>query len=89
MKAEINKGKNNCIWGKFTEDVWKYLEAILVLDPVKLQREVCKPTFKNGIILGEDVNLATHAKQRVKLNKPGYVANAILDLSKMVSGRSG
>ena len=43
-----------------------------------------KPNFKSGTLLGPDLMSCEMGKVKVKMNKPVYLGQAILDLSKMI-----
>ena len=43
-----------------------------------------KPNFKSGCLLGTDLMSCEMGKVRVKMNKPVYLGQAILDLSKTI-----
>ena len=43
-----------------------------------------KPNFKGGVLLGADLMSCEMGKVKVKMNKPVYLGQAILDLSKTI-----
>ena len=43
-----------------------------------------KPTFKGGVLMGADLMSCEMGKVKVKMNKPVYLGQAILDLSKTI-----
>ena len=47
-------------------------------------KQVMKPNFKSGTLLGTDLMSCEMGKLKVKMNKPVYLGQAILDLSKTI-----
>ena len=47
-------------------------------------RNVMKPNFKSGTLLGSDLMGCEMGKVKVVMNKPVYLGQAILDLSKTI-----
>ena len=47
-------------------------------------KQVMKPNFKSGNLLGTDLMSCEMGKVKVKMNKPVYLGQAILDLSKTI-----
>ena len=43
-----------------------------------------KPNFKSGVLFGEDLMGCEMGKVKVVMNKPVYLGQAILDLSKII-----
>ena len=43
-----------------------------------------KPNFKGGTLMGEDLISCEMGKVKIKMNKPVYLGQAILDLSKII-----
>ena len=57
----------------------------LVTSKQKYQKYVMKPNFKNGYPFSKDLFVVEMGKTEIKMNKPVYLGQAILDLSKMLS----
>ena len=71
------------------ERLWKTLRNVhrdikLVNNTVDYLKQVMKPNFKSGSLLGTDLMSCEMGKVRVKMNKPMYLGQAILDLSKTI-----
>ena len=47
-------------------------------------KQVMKPNFKGGVLMGPDLMSCEIGKVKVKMNKPVYLGQAILDLSKTI-----
>ena len=85
-KFEQNFAKlmNNSFFGKTCEDVRKYKDFKIALTERRASKLINKPTCKRSKIYGE--NLVTFQLQRdsITMNKPRYIGQAILDISKTV-----
>jgi hypothetical protein len=75
---------NNSFFGKTCEDVRKYKDFKIVLNERRARKLISRPSLKKSKIYDE--NLATIQLQRevVTMNKPRYIGQAILDISKIV-----
>ncbi|BFZ23189.1 hypothetical protein BsWGS_26228 [Bradybaena similaris] len=88
FEKDLYKLANNAVYGKTMENVRNRISVVLVHpeeDKEKLRRLIANPAFK-----GRDIKtfkgklVAVHrAKREVTLNKPIYVGQAVLDLSKL------
>ena len=75
---------NNSVFGKMMEDIWKHMDInLLTSEEVHIKR-VMKPNFKSGMVFSENLMTCEMGKIRVVMNKPIYLGQAILDLSKIV-----
>jgi len=74
---------NNSIYGKTNENVLGRTSIELIKDEDKAIKKMTKENFKNGVML-EDMFFIESHKSTVKYNRPSYIGNAILDLSKIV-----
>ena len=66
---------------------WKILENTetkLVNNEEEYLKNVMKPSFKSGTLLGPDLMGCEMGKVRVVMKKPVYLGQAILDLSKTI-----
>ena len=85
-KFEQNFAKlmNNSFFGKTCEDVRKYKNFKIALTEKRMTKLINKPTCKRSKIYEE--NLVTFQLQRetITMNKPRYIGQAILDISKIV-----
>ena len=75
---------NNSVFGKTTENIRKHRNIKLVTTEEKYLRTVMKPNFKSGVPFGENLMGSEMGKIKVVMNKPVYLGQAILDLSKIV-----
>ena len=73
---------NNSVFGKTIENIRKRQNIILVDDRAKAVKLTSRPNFDRATIFDKNL-IAVHMKKtEVYLNKPVYVGQAILDLSK-------
>ena len=75
---------NNSVFGKTMENIRKHRNIKLVTTEEKYLRTVMKPNFKSGVLFGENLMGCEMGKIKVVMNKPVYLGQAILDLSKIV-----
>ena len=63
----------NSVFGKTMENIRKRINFKLVNDPIKLQKELNKPTLQDTITYHPDLLVGVHlSKQKITLNKPIY-----------------
>ena len=75
---------NNSVFGKTMENIRKQRNIKLVNDKEDYLKNVMKPNFKSGTLLGSDLMGCEMGKVRVVMKKPVYLGQAILDLSKTI-----
>ena len=75
---------NNSVFGKMMENIRKHRNIMLVTTEEKYLRTVMKPNFKSGVLFGESLMGCEMCKIKVVMNKPVYLGQAILDLSKII-----
>ena len=75
---------NNSVFGKTMENIRKHRNIKLVTTEEKYLKTVMKPNFKSGILFCENLMGCEMGKIKVVMNKPVYLGQAILDLSKIV-----
>ena len=75
---------NNSVFGKTMESIRKHRNIKLVNNEEEYLKNVMKPNFKSGTLLGPDLMGCEMGKVRVVMNKPVYLSQAILDLSKTI-----
>ena len=75
---------NNSVFGKTMENIRKHRNIGLLTTEEKYLRTVMKPNFKSGVLFGENLMGCEMGKIKVVMNKPVYLGQAILDLSKIV-----
>ena len=66
------------------ENIRKHRNIGLVTTEEKYLPTVMKPNFKSGVLFGENLMGCEMGKIKVVMNKPVYLGQAILDLSKIV-----
>ena len=83
FEKDFYKLMNNSVFGKTMENI-KKKDIKLVNNIVDYLKQVEKPNFKSGNLLGTDLMSCEIGKVKVKMNKPVYLGQAILDLSKTI-----
>ena len=73
---------NNAIYGKTNENVLNRNNFELVKNTKLAIKKMSKENFKCGTMIN-DLYFIESQKQSVKYNRPNYIGNAILDLSKL------
>ena len=66
------------------ENIRKHRNIKLVTGRESYLQTVIKPNFKSGILFGENLMGCEMGKIKVMMNKPVYLGQAILDLSKII-----
>ena len=66
------------------ENIRKHRNIKLVTNEEKYLKTLMKPNFKSGVLFGENLMGCEMGKIKVVMNKPVYLGQAILDLSKIV-----
>ena len=84
FEKDFFKLMNNSVFGKTMENIRKHRNIKLVTTEEKYLRTVMKPNFKSGVLFGENLMGCEMGKIKVVMNKPVYLGQAILDLSKIV-----
>ena len=75
---------NNSVFGKTIENIRKRQNVFLVDNRAKAAKLTCRPNFDRATIFDRNL-IAIHLKKtEVYFNKPVYVGQAILDLSKLL-----
>ena len=75
---------NNSVFGKTMENICRHRDIKLVNTKEKYLKTVMKPNFKSGTSLGPDLMGCEMGKVKVVMNKPVYLGQTILDLSKLI-----
>ncbi|KAF4530493.1 hypothetical protein B566_EDAN018469 [Ephemera danica] len=83
FEDRLYKDMNNIVFGKCMENVRARMRIELVVNKVKLEKLIAKPSFLDRTVYAENVVGIHLAKETIKLNKPIYVGLAVLDLSKV------
>ena len=84
FEKDFYKLMNNSVFGKTMENIRKHRDIKLVNNKEDYLKQVMKPNFKGGVLMGADLMSCKMGKVKVKMNKPVYLGQAILDLSKTI-----
>ena len=84
FEKDFFKLMNNSVFGKTMENIGKHRNIKLVTTEEKYLHTVMKPNFKSGVLFGENLISYEMEKIKVVINKPVYLGQVILDLSKIV-----
>ena len=84
FEKDFFKLMNNSVFEKTMENIRKHRNIGLVMTEEKYLCTVMKPNFKSGVLFGENLMGCEMGKIKVVMNKPVYLGQAILDLSKIV-----
>ena len=74
---------NNSVYGKTMEDVRRRIDYRLLCDWLELERLSMSPLFMDNDIFSENVVGVHMFKEKVVLDKPVYIGQAVLDYSKL------
>ena len=84
FEKDFFKLMNNSVFGKTIEHIRKRQNVFLVDNRAKAVKLTCRPNFDRATIFDRNL-VAIHLKKtEVYFNKPVYVGQAILDLSKLL-----
>ena len=75
---------NNSVFGKTMENIRKQRNIKVVTNKELYLHTVMKPNFKSGVLFGVNLMGCEMGKIKVVMNKPAYLGQAILDLSKII-----
>ena len=75
---------NNSVFGKMMQNIRKHRNIKLITSRETYLHTLMKPNFKSGVLFGENLMGCEICKIKVVMNKPVYLGQAILDLSKIV-----
>ena len=84
FEKDFFKLMNNSVFGKTMENIRKHRNIGLVTTEEKYLCTVMKPNFESGVLFGENLMGCEMGKIKVVMNKPVYLGQVILDLSKIV-----
>ena len=84
FEKDFYKLMNNSVFGKTMENIRKHRNIKLVNNEEEYLKNVMKPNFKSGTLLGPYLMGCKMGKLRVVMNKLVYLGQAILDLSKTI-----
>ena len=83
FEKDFYKLMNNVVFGKTMENIRKHRNIKLVTNREAYLKAVMKPNFKSGTLFGANLMGCEMGKIKVVMNKPVYLGQAILDLSKI------
>ena len=75
---------NNSVFGKTMENIRNHRNIRLVTNTESYLREVMEPNFKSGVLFGESLMEFETGCVKITMNKPFYLGQMILDLSKII-----
>ena len=84
FEKDLFKFMNNAVLGKTMENIRKHKDIKIVTNEKAYLKTVVKPNFKSGVLFGENLMGCEMGEIKVVMNKPMYLGQAILDLSKIV-----
>ena len=84
FEKDFYKLMNNSVFGKTMENIRKHRNIKLVTNLEAYLKAVMKPNFKSGVLFGENLMGCEMGKIKVVMNKPVYLGQVILDLSKII-----
>ena len=84
FEKDFSKLMNNAVFGKTMENIRKHRNIKLITSREAYLKAVIKPNFKSGVRFGSNLMGCEMGKIKVVMNKPVYLGQAILDLSKIV-----
>ena len=73
---------NNAVFGKIMENIRNHREIKLVTKDAKRKKLVSEPNYHTSKYLSEDLMAIEMKKTKICMNKPIYIGQAVLDISK-------
>ena len=84
FEKDFYKLMNNSVFGKTMENIHKHRNIKLVNNEEEYLQNVMCPNFKSGTLLGPDLMGCEMGEIKCGMNRPVYLGQAILDLSKTI-----
>ena len=84
FEKDFFKLMNNSVFGKTIENIKRHRNINLLTTEEKYLPTVMKPNFKSGVLFGEKLMGCEVVKFKVVMNKPVYLGQVIIDLSKII-----
>ena len=84
FEKDFFKLMNNSVFGKMMENIRKHRNIKPVMTEEKYLRTVMKRNFRSGVLFGGNLIGCEMGKIKVVMNKPVYLGQVILDLSKII-----
>ena len=72
----------NAVFGKIMENIRNHREIKLVTKDAKRKKLVSEPNYHTSKYLSEDLMAIEMKKTKICMNKPIYIGQAVLDISK-------
>lgn len=82
FEKDFFKLKNNSVFGKTMENIRSHRDMKLVTSEQKYKKYVMKPNFKDSMRFSEHLMGIEMGKTEIAMNKPVYLRQTTLDLSK-------
>ena len=82
FEKDFFKLMNNAVFGKTMENVRKHRDVKLVTTDKQINKFSSEPNYHTTKYISEDLVIMEMKKTEVKMNKPIYLGQAILDISK-------
>ena len=82
FEKDFFKLMNNSVFGKTMENIRNHKNMKLVTNDKKYFKYVMKPHFRDGFSSSKHLSAVQAGKTEIMINKPVYLGQAILDLSK-------
>ena len=82
FEKDFFKLMNNSVFGKTMENIRNHKDMKLVTSDKKYLKYVMKPNFKDGHPFSKHLFAVEMGKREITMNKPVYLGQVILDLSK-------
>ena len=82
FEKDVFKLMNNSVFRKAMENIRNHKDMKLVTSLEKYAKYVMKPNFKDGHPFSKELFAVEMGKTEIKMNKPVYLEQVILDLSK-------
>jgi len=83
FKKDYYKLKNNALYGKTVENLRKRKDVRLCNNRSSFVAQSSKPVYRRCIIIKENLVAAMLNKENICLDRPVYIGQAVLDLSKL------
>ena len=84
FEKDFFKLMNNSVFGKTMENIRNHIDMKLATNQQKYLKYAMKPNFKGGVKFSKNLMGVEMGKTEIIMNKPIYLGQAILDLSKTV-----
>ena len=85
FEKDFFKLMNNAVFGKTMENLRKHREIKLVTSNRKIKLLASEPNYHSCKCFSEHLMAIEMKKTKIKMNKPVYVGQAVLDISKTLT----